>query len=133
MACSSSMIDVASCTSGFWLPVNTSKGLLSSITSISISKNEELTHGRERDPPIGKRLHNQLFVMLSGDLLSMDEFGYLYFMDRTGDTFRWRGENVSTTEVEGSFSSILGTTECACYGVEIPGKSPRTLSITNRN
>lgn len=51
----------------------------------------------------------------------MDELGYLYFRDRTGDTFRWKGENVSTTEVEGTLSRLLDMTDVAVYGVEVPG------------
>lgn len=53
----------------------------------------------------------------------MDELGYMYFKDRSGDTFRWRGENVSTTEVEGTLSHILNQTDVAVYGVEVPGKT----------
>ncbi|OXB53238.1 hypothetical protein ASZ78_012387 [Callipepla squamata] len=56
-----------------------------------------------------------------GDVLVMDELGYMYFRDRSGDTFRWRGENVSTTEVEGMLSHILNQTDVAVYGVEVPG------------
>ncbi|KAG8187185.1 hypothetical protein JTE90_020056 [Oedothorax gibbosus] len=59
-------------------------------------------------------------AFLSGDILTMDEDGYLYFKDRTGDTFRWRGENVSTGEVENVFSTALGHVSCVVYGVEIP-------------
>ncbi|KAG5853695.1 hypothetical protein ANANG_G00028780 [Anguilla anguilla] len=58
---------------------------------------------------------------LSGDVLVMDELGYMYFRDRSGDTFRWRGENVSTTEVEGTLSTLLGQTDVAVYGVPVPG------------
>ncbi|XP_040893191.1 long-chain fatty acid transport protein 1-like [Toxotes jaculatrix] len=58
---------------------------------------------------------------ISGDVLIMDEYGYMYFRDRSGDTFRWRGENVSTTEVEGVLSGLLGHTDVAVYGVSVPG------------
>lgn len=51
----------------------------------------------------------------------MDELGYMYFRDRGGDTFRWKGENVSTTEVEGILSSLLEQTDVAVYGVSVPG------------
>lgn len=56
-----------------------------------------------------------------GDVLVMDELGYMYFRDRTGDTFRWKGENVSTTEVEGTLSRLLDMADVAVYGVEVPG------------
>lgn len=58
----------------------------------------------------------------AGDVLVMDELGYMYFRDRSGDTFRWRGENVSTTEVEAVLSRLLGQTDVAVYGVAVPGK-----------
>lgn len=58
---------------------------------------------------------------LSGDVLIMDEYGYMYFKDRTGDTFRWKGENVSTTEVEGTLSRLLDMKDVVVYGVEVPG------------
>lgn len=60
-------------------------------------------------------------VCALGDILVMDDYGYMYFMDRSGDTFRWRGENVSTTEVEGVLSKLLGHTDVAVYGVSVPG------------
>ena len=53
----------------------------------------------------------------------MDEFGWLYFKDRAGDTFRWRGENVSTTEVEAAISKGIQHKDCTVFGVEIPGNS----------
>jgi len=57
----------------------------------------------------------------SGDIFVMDEYGWLYFKDRAGDTFRWKGENVSTTEVEAVCSTILGQEDCVVYGVEVAG------------
>lgn len=57
----------------------------------------------------------------SGDLLYADEFGWMYFMDRMGDTFRWRGENVSTVEVESVISTVLAQTSSVVYGVDVPG------------
>lgn len=56
---------------------------------------------------------------LSGDILLMDELGYLFFKDRTGDTFRWKGENVSTTEVENAIARAAGLRDACVYGVEV--------------
>lgn len=63
-----------------------------------------------------------LFMPALGDVLVMDELGYMYFRDRGGDTFRWKGENVSTTEVEGILSNLLEQTDVAVYGVTVPGE-----------
>jgi len=57
----------------------------------------------------------------AGDILEMDEYGYMYFRDRTGDTFRWRGENVSTSEVEAIISNVVNLNDAVVYGVEVPG------------
>ena len=64
-------------------------------------------------------------VFLSGDILRKDEDGFLYFCDRTGDTFRWKGENVSTTEVEAVMANILQLRDVVAYGVEVPGNEGR--------
>ena len=55
----------------------------------------------------------------TGDLMEMDNFGWLYFRDRAGDTYRWKGENVSTLEVESEVSGIIGSKDVAAYGVEV--------------
>lgn len=64
-------------------------------------------------------------AFLSGDLLVSDEYGNLYFKDRTGDTFRWKGENVSTSEVEAQVSNVAGYRDTVVYGVEIPNTEGR--------
>lgn len=48
-----------------------------------------------------------------------DKWGNLFFMDRTGDTFRWKGENVSTSEVEAVVSNMVDYKDCVVYGVEV--------------
>ncbi|XP_030554275.1 long-chain fatty acid transport protein 1 [Drosophila novamexicana] len=59
-------------------------------------------------------------AFISGDLLVADERGYLFFKDRTGDTFRWKGENVSTSEVEAQLSNLISYKDTIVYGVCIP-------------
>ena len=57
----------------------------------------------------------------TGDLIRRDGHGYFYFVDRTGDTFRWKGENVATSEVAEALSVFPGVKEANVYGVEVPG------------
>ncbi|XP_037927510.1 long-chain fatty acid transport protein 4-like [Teleopsis dalmanni] len=64
-------------------------------------------------------------AFLSGDLLIADERGYLFFKDRTGDTFRWKGENVSTSEVEAQVSNVAGYKDTIVYGVSVPNTEGR--------
>jgi fatty-acyl-CoA synthase len=55
----------------------------------------------------------------TGDLMRQDADGYFYFVDRIGDTFRWKGENVSTGEVEEALSRLPGVKEASVYGVKV--------------
>ncbi|HEX3429911.1 MAG TPA: long-chain-acyl-CoA synthetase [Rhizomicrobium sp.] len=61
----------------------------------------------------------------TGDLLRRDRDGYFYFVDRIGDTFRWKGENVATSEVAEALSAIRGVREANVYGVSVPGQDGR--------
>jgi fatty-acyl-CoA synthase len=56
----------------------------------------------------------------TGDLMRKDKRGYFFFADRVGDTFRWKGENVSTTEVAEAINRFPGITDANVYGVTIP-------------
>jgi len=61
----------------------------------------------------------------TGDLMRKDSAGYYYFVDRLGDTYRWKGENVSTTEVAQTITACPGVAEAVVFGVEIPGNEGR--------
>lgn len=61
----------------------------------------------------------------TGDLMKRDGDGYYYFMDRVGDTFRWKAENVATGEVAAVLSTFPGVTQANVYGVEVPGYDGR--------
>ncbi|XP_025832140.1 long-chain fatty acid transport protein 4 [Agrilus planipennis] len=60
------------------------------------------------------------FYFNSGDILEYDDYGYYYFKDRTGDTFRWKGENVSTSEIEAVISNTVELKDAVVFGVEVP-------------
>jgi fatty-acyl-CoA synthase len=61
----------------------------------------------------------------TGDLMKCDEAGYFHFVDRIGDTFRWKGENVATSEVNEAILDCPDIVEATTYGVEIPGADGR--------
>uniref|UniRef100_A0A5Q5BP30 AMP-dependent synthetase and ligase n=2 Tax=unclassified Mycobacterium TaxID=2642494 RepID=A0A5Q5BP30_MYCSS len=61
----------------------------------------------------------------TGDLMRYQGLGHAAFVDRLGDTFRWKGENVATTEVEAALSLDPTVDECTVYGVEVEGAGGR--------
>src|SRR6476620_2249920 len=61
----------------------------------------------------------------TGDLMRSQGFGHAAFTDRLGDTFRWKGENVATTEVEAAVSTDPQIEEASVYGVEVPDTGGR--------
>jgi fatty-acyl-CoA synthase len=61
----------------------------------------------------------------TGDLMRQDEQGFFYFIDRLGDTFRWKGENVSTAEVAEILAACPGVSDAVVYGVRVPGSEGR--------
>jgi fatty-acyl-CoA synthase len=61
----------------------------------------------------------------TGDLMRRDEHGYFFFVDRIGDTFRWKGENVATSEVAAALEREPGIREVNVYGITVPGAEGR--------
>ncbi|MEE2034450.1 long-chain-acyl-CoA synthetase [Rhodococcus chondri] len=61
----------------------------------------------------------------TGDLVRSQGYMHVAFVDRLGDTFRWKGENVATTQVEGAIGSHPAISEAVVYGVEVPGTDGR--------
>ncbi|XP_051268260.1 long-chain fatty acid transport protein 6 isoform X2 [Dicentrarchus labrax] len=77
-----------------------------------------------------KKLMRNVFVkgdayFNTGDLMAEDQEGFICFRDRVGDTFRWKGENVATTEVTETLGLVEFIQEVNVYGVEIPGHEGR--------
>ena len=67
----------------------------------------------------------------TGDVMSPQGMGHAAFSDRLGDTFRWKGENVATTQVEAALGGDGGVEECTVFGVEVPdtGGGPEMAAI----
>ena len=61
----------------------------------------------------------------TGDLMRKDAQGFFYFVDRVGDTFRWKGENVSTSEVAAVLTAYPGIADAVVFGVAVPGADGR--------
>jgi citronellyl-CoA synthetase len=94
-----------------------------------VSASEPLM-GYTRREETEKKLLRDVFVkgdcwFNTGDLMRNIGFGHRQFVDRLGDTYRWHGENVSTTEVESVLDSFPQVYMSAVYGVKIPGTDGR--------
>jgi fatty-acyl-CoA synthase len=61
----------------------------------------------------------------TGDLMRRDARGFFYFVDRIGDTYRWKGENVATHEVLAVLTTIAGVRDAVVYGVAVPAVDGR--------
>ena len=86
--------------------------------------------GYETEEATNKKILKDVFKkgdrwFRTGDLMRRDENGYFFFMDRVGDTYRWKAENVATGEVAAVLSQFEGVTQANVYGVDVPGYDGR--------
>jgi len=90
------------------------------------SRFEGYTNSAETEKRI---LHNVFAAgdawVRTGDLMRRDEKGFFYFVDRVGDTFRWKGENVASSEVAEVLCAFDGVLHASVYGVAVPGNDGR--------
>ena len=72
----------------------------------------------------------------TGDLMTIDEKGFFHFVDRIGDTFRWKGENVAASEVAETISAFPGIVDASVYGVtveRIEGRAGMAALVVDAN
>jgi len=86
--------------------------------------------GYTREADTQKKILRNVFALgdawfRTGDLMKRDVQDYFYFIDRIGDTFRWKGENVATSEVAEALGVVEGVREANVYGVAVPGMDGR--------
>jgi fatty-acyl-CoA synthase len=111
------------------VPVDTPGEAITRITSITPFEGYSDEEATEKKILRGAFSDNDTYFR-TGDLLRQDADGYYYFVDRVGDTFRWKAENVSTAEVAHVLGDCTGVLEANVYGVEVPGADGRAGMAT---
>ena len=117
--------------SGFCIPCGVNEpgeaiGKLQNDPASAGSRFEGYTSAAETEKKILRNVFKEGDAWIrTGDLMRKDEKGYFYFVDRIGDTFRWKGENVATSEVAQVLCSFEGLLHASVYGVAIPGTEGR--------
>uniref|UniRef100_A0A183CMA2 AMP-binding domain-containing protein n=1 Tax=Globodera pallida TaxID=36090 RepID=A0A183CMA2_GLOPA len=81
------------------------------------------------DPKSGELLRDERGFCIKCAPGDTGELVVNFKLDRCGDTYRWRGENVSTTEVEGVLQPLRAILDATVYGVQVPGREGRAGMI----
>ncbi|XP_061630750.1 long-chain fatty acid transport protein 2-like isoform X2 [Phyllopteryx taeniolatus] len=106
------------------LCIQVPKGKPGLLVSAISARTPFLGYARDLQQTEKKKLHDVLkkgdVYFNTGDLMLIDKDGFVYFQDRVGDTFRWKGENVSTNEVSDVITQAECVSEASVYGVEVP-------------